>query len=93
MRSTKPDRGASKLQKNRKNAAKPAGGITVSAAGARGGSAGAGRKSVKGPVDFMLLATVIGLVVFGIIMVFSSSYYDALDKQGNAFYFLVRDIE
>ncbi len=50
-------------------------------------------RTAKGPGDFMLFATVIGLVVFGIIMVFSSSYYDALDKQGNAFHYLIRDIE
>ncbi len=42
--------------------------------------------------DFILFITVMGLVIFGVIMVFSSSYYDALDKQGDAFYYLKKDI-
>ena len=42
--------------------------------------------------DFILFITVMALVVFGVIMVFSSSYYDALDKQGDAFYYLKRDV-
>jgi cell division protein FtsW len=46
----------------------------------------------KKQYDFMLLFIVVALVVFGVIMVFSSSYYDALDKQGDAFYFLKKDI-
>lgn len=35
---------------------------------------------------------VLALVVFGVIMVFSSSYYYALDKKGDAYYYLKRDI-
>lgn len=50
------------------------------------------KSSGKGSFDFILFITVIGLVVFGVIMVFSSSYYDALDKQGDAFFYLKRDI-
>jgi cell division protein FtsW len=42
--------------------------------------------------DFILIFIVIALVVFGVIMVFSSSYYDALDKKGDAFYYLKKDI-
>lgn len=42
--------------------------------------------------DFILFITVIGLVLFGVVMVFSSSYYDALDKKGDAFYYLKKDI-
>jgi cell division protein FtsW len=48
--------------------------------------------SKKRQPDFMLFFIVSALVVFGVIMVFSSSYYDALDKQGDAFYFLKKDI-
>lgn len=46
----------------------------------------------KNSPDFILFFIVSSLVVFGVIMVFSSSYYDALDKQGDAFYFLKKDI-
>ena len=42
--------------------------------------------------DFILFFIVAALVVFGVIMVFSSSYYNALDKYGDAFYFLKKDI-
>ncbi len=54
--------------------------------------AGAIKLSPKKSFDFILFITVMSLVVFGVIMVFSSSYYDALDKQGDAFYYLKKDI-
>jgi cell division protein FtsW len=42
--------------------------------------------------DFVLTIIVLGLVVFGIIMVFSSSYYYAINDSGDPYYFLKRDI-
>ncbi len=42
--------------------------------------------------DFMLTIMVLGLVVFGIIMVFSSSYYSALNDTGDPYAYLKRDI-
>lgn len=42
--------------------------------------------------DFILIFLVSLLVVFGIVMVFSSSYYFALDKKGDAYYYLKRDL-
>lgn len=44
------------------------------------------------PVDFPLLVCVVVLVCFGIIMVFSSSYYYAQVKYDNAFYYASKQI-
>ena len=43
--------------------------------------------------DFFLTLLVIGLVVFGIIMVFSASYYFAISKTGNPYTWLIQDIK
>ena len=48
--------------------------------------------SDKKSSDFTLIFIVTLLVIFGIIMVFSSSYYYALAKKGDAYYFLKRDL-
>lgn len=45
----------------------------------------------KGSVDFILFAAVIGLVLFGIVMVFSASYYTAMSREGTPYYYLFRD--
>ena len=42
-------------------------------------------------VDFMLLTVTIGLAVYGLIMVFSASYYFSISESGNPFYYLIRD--
>ena len=42
--------------------------------------------------DFILKFMVTCLVIFGIIMVFSSSYYSALNAEGDAYYYLKRVI-
>ena len=42
--------------------------------------------------DFILTILIIGLVVFGVIMVFSSSYYNAINEEGDPYYYLKRDI-
>lgn len=42
--------------------------------------------------DFILIFTVAVLVIFGIIMVFSASYYTALNAEGDAYYYLKRTI-
>lgn len=41
--------------------------------------------------DFVLTILMMGLVVFGIIMVFSASYYVAISDYGNPYYYLIRD--
>ena len=46
----------------------------------------------KGQTDFLLLAAATALVIFGVVMVFSSSYYIALNREGNPFYYLGRQI-
>lgn len=45
-----------------------------------------------GQTDFILLAAATALVIFGVVMVFSSSYYIALNREGNPFYYLERQI-
>ncbi len=42
--------------------------------------------------DFALTFLMMGLVVFGVIMVFSASYYSALSKTGDPYQYLVRDL-
>lgn len=42
--------------------------------------------------DFVLTIIVLGLVVFGVIMVFSSSYYNAINDTGDPYHYLKRDI-
>jgi cell division protein FtsW len=42
--------------------------------------------------DFVLTILVLGLVVFGVIMVFSSSYYNAINEDGDPYSYLKRDI-
>lgn len=42
-------------------------------------------------VDFILLTVTIALAVYGLIMVFSASYYFSISESGNPFYYLIRD--
>ena len=42
--------------------------------------------------DFWLLAVVLGLVVFGIIMVFSASYYQTINSGLSPYHYLIRDL-
>lgn len=49
------------------------------------------KKAMKGG-DFWLVALVLMLVVFGVIMVFSASYYYAISKEGDPYYYLKRDL-
>ena len=42
-------------------------------------------------VDFIFLMVTIGLAVYGLIMVFSASYYFSINESGNPFYYLIRD--
>ena len=44
------------------------------------------------PGDFMLVILTLILVIFGIIMVFSSSYYNAINEYSDPYYYLKRDI-
>ncbi len=49
-----------------------------------------GREKELGSGDFVLTALVLGLTVFGIIMVFSASYYTAINSTGSPYTFLLR---
>lgn len=42
--------------------------------------------------DFILLAVTLGLVVFGVIMVFSASYYQSINDSGSPYTYLIRDL-
>ena len=61
-------------------------------------AAGAVKKPVKrkkrrmGSADFSLVALTCALVIFGVIMVFSASYYWSIDKVGNPYNFLIKDL-
>lgn len=50
------------------------------------------KKTKKGNVDFILLFSIILLVLFGLVMVFSSSYNYALMRFGNMFYTIKRQM-
>ena len=45
---------------------------------------------VKSGVDSFLLFTVLSLLVFGLVMVFSASYADAQARYGDSYYFIKR---
>ena len=49
-------------------------------------------KEFQGKYDFTLLITVIVLVMFGIVMVYSASWYSALEKYDNKYYFMYKQI-
>ncbi len=49
-------------------------------------------KSLNKSGDFILTIIVLALVVFGVIMVFSSSYYNALNDSGDPYDYLKKDI-
>lgn len=42
-------------------------------------------------VDFQLLTVTLLLAVYGLLMVFSASYYFSISENGNPFYYLIRD--
>lgn len=42
--------------------------------------------------DFVLTIIVMALVIFGVIMVFSASYYTAISEEGDPYYYLKKDI-
>lgn len=41
--------------------------------------------------DYFLVLITLGLVIFGIIMVFSASYYTSINKSGNPYSYLIKD--
>ena len=50
-------------------------------------------KREAAPCDFLLLALTAILVIFGIVMIFSASYYDSLNSDGGSpYYYLKRQI-
>ena len=42
--------------------------------------------------DYTIIALTCALVIFGVIMVFSASYYWSIDKVGNPYNFLIKDL-
>ncbi|MCI7657094.1 putative lipid II flippase FtsW [Anaerotignum sp.] len=49
------------------------------------------RKRIKADTyDFGLFFVVLTLVLFGVVMIFSASYYDTMSSQGDMFYYLKR---
>ncbi|MBP5750452.1 MAG: cell division protein FtsW [Firmicutes bacterium] len=49
------------------------------------------RRKPKTDGDFLMAALVLGLSLFGIVMVFSASYYTSLSKYGTAYEYLKQD--
>ncbi len=45
-----------------------------------------------GQTDFILLASATALVIFGVVMIFSSSYYISVNEGGTPFFYLQRQI-
>lgn len=50
------------------------------------------KKTKLMPVDFVLLFITVGLIVFGIVMVFSASYYTSINNTGNPYSYLIKDM-
>ncbi|MEA4922035.1 MAG: putative lipid II flippase FtsW [Eubacteriaceae bacterium] len=44
------------------------------------------------PGDFMFLILTLGLVIFGVIMVFSASYYSSINNSGNPYSYLIKEL-
>jgi len=44
----------------------------------------------KGPIDYLLALTVFGLIVFGLIMIYSSSVIISYERVGHGYYYLVQ---
>lgn len=42
--------------------------------------------------DFLLVILTVGLVIFGVIMVFSASYYQSINESGTPYSYLIKDI-
>lgn len=40
--------------------------------------------------DFVIVALVTVLVIFGVVMVFSASYYKSINEESSPYYFLIR---
>ncbi|NNE19766.1 MAG: putative lipid II flippase FtsW [Myxococcales bacterium] len=49
-----------------------------------------GQRSEAGPIDVTLAATLIGLIAFGVVMVYSASAVYANNMFGNGYHFLIR---
>ena len=47
------------------------------------------RKNLRAS-DFVIVAMVTILVIFGVVMVFSASYYKSINEEGNPYYYLIR---
>ena len=50
------------------------------------------KKTKMRSADFMMLVLTLILIIFGVIMVFSSSYYWSIDQFGQPYHFLIRDL-
>src|SRR5665647_2312091 len=46
----------------------------------------------KKEADFTLIVLTLALVIFGIIMVFSASYYNSINEYGTPYHYLIREI-
>lgn len=51
-----------------------------------------GKKRKLHSADYVMVALTLALVIFGVIMVFSASYYWSIDTTGNPYSFLIKDI-
>lgn len=63
----------------------------------RGGAAAEIRKTVEAlrkvpPADFILMIVTACLMIFGVIMIFSSSYYWSMDKYGKPYGYLIKAV-
>lgn len=50
------------------------------------------KKMLKTEGDFLFLILVLVLTVFGVVMIYSASYYHSISKYGNPYYFLRNDL-
>ncbi|MEG0156090.1 MAG: putative lipid II flippase FtsW [Anaerovoracaceae bacterium] len=50
------------------------------------------KKRRLGSADFVLVVMTLAMVSFGVIMVFSASYYGSIDQYGNPYYYLIKDM-
>lgn len=48
------------------------------------------RKQTKIPLDYTLIMLIVILVVFGLVMIYSTSYYTATSKYGDPAHWVIR---
>lgn len=53
----------------------------------------AANKPKRGHIDYILLATTLFIIAFGMMMLFSASFYYAQNKFGDGYYYITKQVQ